>query len=103
MAPFYLSWVKALVCGETTRPWQIARDRLIDDPFQEDGTDFLSYAAGASPRIPDHDCRGVVVAGHAGQLVARADRSGGQAAVRLLRAIPRGADAAGPDHACLRR
>ena len=31
----------------------------------EDGTDFSSYAAGASPDIPWCDCRGVVVAGHA--------------------------------------
>ena len=32
-------------------------------------------AAGASPRIPEHDCRGVVVAGHAGDAGAGADRS----------------------------
>ena len=53
--------------------WQIGGDRLIDGPRQEDGTDFTSYAAGASPDIAVHDCRHVVVAGHADHLGARAD------------------------------
>ena len=44
----------------------------------EDGTDFVSHAAGASRRIPERDCRGVVVVGHAGRAGARADRSGRQ-------------------------
>src|SRR6188474_2769371 len=73
--------------------WQEAGDKLIDGARPEDGTDFTSYAAGASPDIPECDCRGVVVAGHAYQSRARADRSKCQAAVRVLRAVPRRPDA----------
>jgi hypothetical protein len=38
--------------------------RSIEDPCPEDGTDFSSHAADASPDISRYDCRGVVVAGH---------------------------------------
>src|SRR5258708_36091235 len=78
--------------------WQIAGDRLIDGPRPEDGTDFSSYAAGASPDIPEYDRSRVVVVGHADHARARADRSQRQAAMRFLRAVPRRADAAAPDH-----
>ncbi len=79
--------------------WQTAGDRLIDDSRPEDGTDFSSYAAGASPVIAMHDRRPVVVARHADHACARADRSQCQAAMRFLCAVPRRADAAGSDHA----
>ena len=88
------AWDCAIACS-----WQTAGDRLIDGPRPEDGTDFSSHAAGASPGIPEHDCRRVVVAGHADHAGARADRSRGQAAMRVLRAVPRRPDAAGADHA----
>src|SRR5665647_1757564 len=80
--------------------WQIAGDRLIDDPRPEDGTDFSSYAAGASPDISWCDCRGVVVAGRSHLAAARPDRSQRQADVRVLRAVPRRPDAAVADHPC---
>src|ERR1700687_6092289 len=80
--------------------WQMAGDRLIDDPRLEDGTDFSSYAAGTSPDISRCDCRGVVVAGHADYAVARADRSRRQADVCVLCAVPRRPDAAVADHPC---
>ena len=81
------------------RSWQIAGDRLIDGPRPEDGTDFSSYAAGASPVIARHDRGRVVVARHADHACARPDRSQRQAAMRVLRAVPRRADAADSDHA----
>src|SRR5437879_5808001 len=66
--------------------WQTAGDRVIDGPRPEDGTDFSSYAAGASPDIPWYDCRGVVVAGHADHAGARADRPQPKTRLRVLRA-----------------
>src|SRR4029077_10314985 len=81
------------------RSWQTAGDRLIDGPRPEDGTDFSSYAAGASPVIVGYDRGRVVVAGHADHARARPDRPQCQAAMRLLRAVSRCADAAGADHA----
>src|SRR6185437_15371296 len=71
-----------------SRSWQTAGDRLIDGPRPEDGTDFSSYAAGASSDIARSDCRDEVVAGHTDRIGARADRSLGQAAMRVLCAIP---------------
>src|SRR3954454_22371546 len=67
----------------------MAADQLIDGRRPEDGTDFFSYAAGASPRVTQCDCRGVVVAGHADYAGARADRSRRQADVRIVCAVPR--------------
>src|SRR5205823_11730559 len=78
--------------------WQTAGDRVIDGPRPEDGTDFSSYAAGASPDIPWYDCCGVVVAGHADHAAARADRSQRQVVMRVLCAFPRRADATGANH-----
>src|SRR5262245_333402 len=48
----------------------------------EDTTDFLSYAANASRDLPEYNCRGLVVAGHAGDAGACADRSGGETGLR---------------------
>src|SRR3954447_15436484 len=81
-------------CRRTTmvlpicRSWQIAVDRLIERP-PEDGTDFSSYAVGASPDLAECDRGRMVVAGRADHAAARADRSQCQAAMRLLRAVPR--------------
>ena len=68
--------------------------RLIDDPSPEDGTDFSSHAAGASPDIARYNCRGVVVAGHTDPFGTRADRSECQTAMRILRPLPRPPDVA---------
>src|ERR1700681_2534598 len=80
-------------------PLPMTGDRLIDGPRPEDGTDFTSYAAGASPHIPECDWRRVVAAGHAYHAAAGADRSQRQTAVRVLCAVPRHPDAAAADDA----
>src|SRR5882757_5442923 len=90
-------------CRRTTmvltdsRSWQTGSDRLIDGP-PEDGTDFASYAAGASPHLTLSDRSRMVVACHADHACARADRSSREAAMRVLHAVPRCPDAAGSDH-----
>src|SRR5438046_10554311 len=84
--------VKAPASGHRlrrSRPWQMAADQLIDGRRPEDGTDFFSYAAGASPHVTQCDCRGLVVAGHADHAGARADRSRRQADVRIVCAVSR--------------
>ena len=63
-------------------------------PFAEDGTDFSSYATGASARFTGCDRCRVVVACHADLARARPDRSRRQGPMRLLRAVPRRAVAA---------
>src|SRR6516164_4700574 len=73
--------------------------RLIDDPSPEDGTDFSSHAAGASPDIARYNCRGVVVAGHTDPFGTRADRSECQTAMRILRPLSRPPDVAVGDNA----
>src|SRR2546421_4358355 len=83
--------------------WQTGGDRVIDGPRPEDGTDFSSYAAGASPFIARYDRGPLVVAGHADYPCARADRSQRKAAMRFLRPVPWRADAPGPDHPDLPR
>jgi|SRR5690242_21368343 hypothetical protein len=60
-----MSAVCAMLCA--LEPWQKGGKTLIDEPFPEDGTDFLSYAAGAFGYLPDRNLRCVVVARHAGQ------------------------------------
>src|SRR5206468_7049076 len=79
--------------------WQNANERVIDGPRPEDGTDFSSYAAGASPFIAWYDRGPLVVAGHADYARARADRSHRKAAMRFLCAVPPHADAADTEHA----
>jgi hypothetical protein len=53
--------------GAPLSPWQKGGKTLIDESFPEDGTDFFSYAAGASGYLPDRDLCCVVVARHAHQ------------------------------------
>src|ERR1700760_3570515 len=60
----------------------------------EGGTDFLAYATGASAHFAWCNCCRVVVAGDADHPGARADRPQCEAALRLLRTVPRRADAA---------
>src|SRR3954468_3072888 len=68
--------------------WQIAAEPLSDGLRPEDGTDFSSHAAGASPVIARNDRSPVVVGGNADHARARADRSQCEAAMRFLRAVP---------------
>src|SRR6185295_19451314 len=81
----------------------MAGERVIDGPRPEDGTDFSSYAAGASPFIARYDRSPLVVAGHADYAGARPDRSRRKAAMRFLCPVPWRADALGPDHPNLPR
>src|SRR3984957_8739341 len=48
------------------------------------GDDSPPHADGASPDIPGHDCRGVVVAGHTDPFSARTDRSECQTAMHIV-------------------
>ncbi len=70
------------------RAWQIRADRLIDRGRRRI-CHFFSSAAHAAPDLPQHHRRRLVVACHAGHAAARADRSSGQAGMRVLRSIPR--------------
>lgn len=54
----------------------------------EDGPNFASHAAGPSRHIPERDCRGLVVVGHADHTGACADRPCREVGVRFLRTIP---------------
>src|SRR6476469_1516537 len=81
------------------RTWQMPPETVIDGAALEGGTNFLAYATGASARFAGCNCCRVVVARDADHPGARADRPQGEAALRLLRAVPRGADAARPDDA----
>src|ERR1700738_4477395 len=65
---------------------------LLSTP--EDRTDSLAHATGALLCFDRFNCCRVVVAGLAGHPGACADRSRGQAGMRLLRAFPRRPDAA---------
>jgi len=52
--------------------WQMAAEALSDGACREEGTDFFSYATGASRHFLDRNCGCVVVAGYADHPSARA-------------------------------